>query len=120
MSLAHRPDRKPPALFATVLQSCSLLFLRNMGHGHCGLALMAFGRANIFRSSLNRPLHARHIAASYRTAGAATACPVMADRSEEHTSELQSLMRISYAVFCWKKDRTPYTHVHLVRHLTPN
>src|SRR3546814_8899152 len=24
-------------------------------------------------------------------------------RSEEHTSELQSLMRISYAVFCWKQ-----------------
>src|SRR3546814_9542959 len=29
-----------------------------------------------------------------------------ADRSEEHTSELQSLMRISYAVFCWKKKTT--------------
>src|SRR3546814_5028954 len=28
---------------------------------------------------------------------------VHADRSEEHTSELQSLMRISYAVFCLKK-----------------
>src|SRR3546814_7956560 len=27
-------------------------------------------------------------------------------RSEEHTSELQSLMRISYAVFCWKKKQT--------------
>src|SRR3546814_5421224 len=27
-------------------------------------------------------------------------------RSEEHTSELQSLMRISYAVFCWKKKKT--------------
>src|SRR3546814_5016958 len=27
----------------------------------------------------------------------------IADRSEEHTSELQSLMRISYAVFCLKK-----------------
>src|SRR3546814_6259830 len=26
-----------------------------------------------------------------------------ASRSEEHTSELQSLMRISYAAFCWKK-----------------
>src|SRR3546814_5351516 len=26
-----------------------------------------------------------------------------ARRSEEHTSELQSLMRIPYAVFCWKK-----------------
>src|SRR3546814_3635961 len=28
---------------------------------------------------------------------------VLGDRSEEHTSELQSLMRISYAVFCLKK-----------------
>src|SRR3546814_18516822 len=33
-----------------------------------------------------------------------------ADRSEEHTSDLQSLMRISYAVFCLKK-KTPYTHI---------
>src|SRR3546814_8590412 len=30
-------------------------------------------------------------------------------RSEEHTSELQSLMRISYAVFCLKKNTTQYT-----------
>src|SRR3546814_5309064 len=29
-------------------------------------------------------------------------------RSEEHTSELQSLMRISYAVFCLKKKNTKY------------
>src|SRR3546814_6130199 len=29
--------------------------------------------------------------------------PVMGNRSEEHTSELQSLMRISYAVSCCKK-----------------
>src|SRR3546814_4977452 len=29
-------------------------------------------------------------------------------RSEEHTSELQSLMRISYAVFCLKKKRTKH------------
>src|SRR3546814_1148202 len=29
-------------------------------------------------------------------------------RSEEHTSELQSLMRISYAVFCLKKKTQPY------------
>src|SRR3546814_9263726 len=28
------------------------------------------------------------------------------ERSEEHTSELQSLMRISYAVFCLKKKKT--------------
>src|SRR3546814_9465108 len=31
-----------------------------------------------------------------------------ADRSEEHTSELQSLMRISYAVFCLKKKTNKY------------
>src|SRR3546814_3739328 len=30
-------------------------------------------------------------------------------RSEEHTSELQSLMRISYAVFCLKKKKKQYT-----------
>src|SRR3546814_7290790 len=32
-----------------------------------------------------------------------------AERSEEHTSELQSLMRISYAVFCLKKKKTTKT-----------
>src|SRR3546814_4751852 len=31
-------------------------------------------------------------------------------RSEEHTSELQSLMRTSYAVFCLKKKKKQYTH----------
>src|SRR3546814_1022915 len=36
-------------------------------------------------------------------------------RSEEHTSELQSLMRISYAVFCLKKKQnTAKKHVHYV------
>src|SRR3546814_1062754 len=33
-----------------------------------------------------------------------------ADRSEEHTSELQSLMRISYAVFCLKKKQQTTNH----------
>src|SRR3546814_2196345 len=33
------------------------------------------------------------------------------DRSEEHTSELQSLMRISYAVFCLKKKKTHISHL---------
>src|SRR3546814_2440364 len=37
------------------------------------------------------------------------------DRSEEHTSELQSLMRISYAVFCLKKKTL--THNHIRNHL---
>src|SRR3546814_3807341 len=34
-----------------------------------------------------------------------------APRSEEHTSELQSLMRISYAVFCLKKQNNNYQNI---------
>src|SRR3546814_3503369 len=41
--------------------------------------------------------------AAARSAGATGATFCAVDRSEEHTSELQSLMRISYAVFCLKK-----------------
>src|SRR3546814_5038830 len=45
--------------------------------------------------------------------GAAVAL-VTTSRSEEHTSELQSLMRISYAVFCLK-NKTHTTHIiHLI------
>src|SRR3546814_7723839 len=39
-----------------------------------------------------------------------------AERSEEHTSELQSLMRISYAVFCLKKKKTQTKHTANVSH----
>src|SRR3546814_9495684 len=34
------------------------------------------------------------------------------ERSEEHTSELQSLMRISYAVLCLNKHKHPQPHSH--------
>src|SRR3546814_7623335 len=40
-------------------------------------------------------------------------------RSEEHTSELQSLMRISYAVICLKKKTNPITNTNLIRHNIP-
>src|SRR3546814_9840586 len=36
-------------------------------------------------------------------------------RSEEHTSELQSLMRISYAVFCFKKKKKNTTSVNITQ-----
>src|SRR3546814_4572642 len=41
-------------------------------------------------------------------------------RSEEHTSELQSLMRISYAVFCLKKKKqhTNMIHLHNTLHIS--
>src|SRR3546814_4478510 len=38
-------------------------------------------------------------------------------RSEEHTSELQSLMRTSYAVFCLKKKNTKKQHLIVVTHI---
>src|SRR3546814_9973831 len=45
-------------------------------------------------------------------------CQIALRRSEEHTSELQSLMRISYAVFCLKKktqqNTDHLTHVHAI------
>src|SRR3546814_1853673 len=48
--------------------------------------------------------------------------PQISDRSEEHTSELQSLMRISYAVFCLKKNtnKTVTKHTNNVHTLQAN
>src|SRR3546814_2197947 len=40
-------------------------------------------------------------------------------RSEENTSELQSLMRISYAVFCLKKKTNNKIHQIIIQHNTP-
>src|SRR3546814_4469260 len=41
--------------------------------------------------------------------------PAMLGRSEEHTSELQSLMRISYAVFCLKKKKNKTTNTEVTK-----
>src|SRR3546814_1876476 len=58
------------------------------------------------RRSFPHPLCERHSRAPRREA-----------RSEEHTSELQSLMRISYAVFCLKKKKQPNTTtIYEIRH----
>src|SRR3546814_2070923 len=48
-------------------------------------------------------------------AAAATAKVLLEQRSEEHTSELQSLMRISYAVFCLKKKKQNITIIYDIR-----
>src|SRR3546814_4472523 len=58
--------------------------------------ILAVGQESLVRAVLihdRQPLHPL-----LRGAG-------LGDRSEEHTSELQSLMRISYAVFCLKKKK---------------
>src|SRR3546814_2418242 len=63
------------------------------------------GLKAIFTGGLNddwvKAEHVRETAERFRLSGAD-----VGERSEEHTSELQSLMRISYAVFCLKKTTT--------------
>src|SRR3546814_8033699 len=57
-------------------------------------------------TTLFRSLHRGGMGCAYRGESARAGAPdpsLRASRSEEHTSELQSLMRISYAVFCLKK-----------------
>src|SRR3546814_8035072 len=82
------------------------------------LALLAFavpGRVNqrwlvglaAVAIALSGAIGVYHAGVEYHWWAGATACTATfsgtGDRSEEHTSELQSLMRISYAVFCLKK-----------------
>src|SRR3546814_1036483 len=57
------------------------------------------------------PVHDAAVAQLRRRAGR---------RSEEHTSELQSLMRISYAVFCLKKKNTQYKTTITAHKSTPS
>src|SRR3546814_8508541 len=47
-------------------------------------------------------------------AGLALVLLILLSRSEEHTSELQSLMRISYAVFCLKKKKNQHDHTDII------
>src|SRR3546814_4515920 len=58
-----------------------------------------FPYTTLFRSPEERILAGKGLTRTTARASSATS------RSEEHTSELQSLMRISYAVFCLKKKR---------------
>src|SRR3546814_9055500 len=66
----------------------------------------------MIESKLNRCVNVIHIGdplnqnkAGFVQHGQEDAVHDKARRSEEHTSELQSLMRISYAVFCWKEKK---------------
>src|SRR3546814_5810365 len=81
------------------------------------------GRAGDAHNRLRRRVRTGRNAAVQRNR------PSYRTRSEEHTSELQSLMRISYAVFCLKKKRkittvqqhpSSNTIPHLYSYLTPH
>src|SRR3546814_2880361 len=60
-----------------------------------------------------RPCHAERCPVSCRMVRHWLECRRPSARSEEHTSELQSLMRISYAVFCLKKKKDGIQHKNI-------
>src|SRR3546814_5491200 len=65
--------------------------------------------SGFFNTGIDSALRARGIRTLVFTGIATNVCvesSLRDARSEEHTSELQSLMRISYAVFCLKKKKT--------------
>src|SRR3546814_960463 len=68
-----------------------------------------FPYTTLFRSG-DRAGRCRHREAAWRARPGSRLHirPRLSRRSEEHTSELQSLMRISYAVFCLKKKKTKH------------
>src|SRR3546814_10107274 len=85
------------------------------GSGLCGLVALDVDDGLVEPLARQRPEFGRADVHHLRDQG-----PVLVeevpDRSEEHTSELQSLMRISYAVFCLKKKKHTTTQHHLTTH----
>src|SRR3546814_2645902 len=67
-----------------------------------------FPYTTLFRSRLMRPLLSKRAGPNLLCSSGRSS----PKRSEEHTSELQSLMRISYAVFCLNK-KNPVTNAHI-------
>src|SRR3546814_9028937 len=87
-------------------------------------AQMDFDFAKVVEASKDNPVfyvqyaHARISSLGRRAEEAGIALPAPDLRSEEHTSELQSLMRISYAVFCLKKKQNTHKLSSQVPQLT--
>src|SRR3546814_9740551 len=84
---------------------------RNKDRGHCSGTSPVFEGAPFGKANGKLPgktesyLNGTHVAARRRDADRPRPPKRPLFRSEEHTSELQSLMRISYAVFCLKKKK---------------
>src|SRR3546814_5746284 len=78
-----------------------------------------FPYTTLFRSQWRRPAFGRRNAQATQASGTSRSARASwrpprprRHRSEEHTSELQSLMRISYAVFCLKKqNHIPHNNI---------
>src|SRR3546814_2676662 len=84
-------------------------------HGKDGLAVLVIAVTPddhvLFVEQYRVPLGAKTIEMPAGLVGDDDASDTLESRSEEHTSELQSLMRNSYAVFCLKTKKTKDTHI---------
>src|SRR3546814_3144312 len=106
--------RPPRSTRTDTLFPYTTLF-RSGGRLRCRAAGGALGAADTRRHRVHA--RTRYVAVAVAGAGLAvglgrprTASATSIGRSEEHTSELQSLMRISYAVFCLKKKKSNTQH----------
>src|SRR3546814_8500323 len=70
-----------------------------------GIGRLAQGRTSLFEFASSSSGAARFMLTEHYRCHPEIASYFNEARSEEHTSELQSLMRISYAVFCLKKKK---------------
>src|SRR3546814_2249606 len=109
--MLRRPSRptRTATLFpyTTLFRPCSdRLHRRAVGAGGWRARPVPAGHAlfDLGGGRLHRPV--RHCGLEWTRHGDIDSGTDGPRRSEEHTSELQSLMRISYAVFCMKKKKT--------------
>src|SRR3546814_4701503 len=97
--------RRPPRSTRTdTLYPYTTLFRSQLRHAQASRRTGLAGQASAIQHALHPHLgvlaeHGRALLPRHHN---------RATRSEEHTSELQSLMRISYAVFCLKKKNNTY------------
>src|SRR3546814_2977435 len=104
---AQAKDEAPTAVFgafapAHAPQFAISVLLEESGYGGSVAAPVARRLLDVLSGTVPMP--------TFNEEGVLTEAPVLVDgdeaiKSEEHTSELQSLMRISYAVFCLKKKK---------------
>src|SRR3546814_6229298 len=108
--MIRRPPRstRPDTLFpyTTLFRSTESLFAPEVGQRLSDVPRHMASLWGVKTLRLNAAAALR-VGAGVRYIGdtESTGAAMTLDRSEEHTSELQSLMRISYAVFCLKKKK---------------
>src|SRR3546814_15703215 len=94
--------RRPPRSTRTDTLFPYTTLFRSQASGAFGLSNRALPHQALLRSSAAQTASVTATVSAVPPKSRGSAVPA---RSEEHTSELQSLMRISYAVFCLKKKK---------------